>query len=352
MPARPLDCYVVTTPGLEAVTAGELRRLGFKVPNVGHGGMSVNMSQSELYLTNLQLSTASRVLVRIGSGDAEYETQLHGLARSMPWDRWLVAGQPLRVVVSSSTSRLHHTGLVEELVRDALGNVGGGPTVQVRMHRDRVTFSVDSSGDHLHRRGWRLQTAKAPLRETLAAALLMLADWDADRPLVDPMCGSGTIAIEAALRAAGIPAGSGRTFAFEQFPTFDRDRFEAVRQKAQRPARDVEIRASDRDAGAIAAATANAERAGVADRIGFTVAPIGRTPLAAGPGLLATNPPYGERVGGKDLRDLYDSINLVAGDWKRAVIAADETLALRAAPGAAEAASVSNGGIRVGLYVS
>jgi len=178
----------------------------------------------------------------------------------------------------------------------------------VRLFKNRCTVSVDSSGVLLHRRGYRLATAKAPLRETLAAGLVLASGWDGRAPLLDPFCGAGTIPIEAALWARNIAPGKARNFAFMAWPDFAPDVWEstlAAAIAAERPAAPP-ILASDRDAGAIRAAQANAARAGVADDIAFTCQAVSAIAPPPGPGWIVTNPPYGVRVSAnKDLRNLY-----------------------------------------------
>jgi len=182
------------------------------------------------------------------------------------------------------------------------------------MARDQCTISLDASGALLHRRGWRLATAKAPLRETLAAAMLLASGWDRAMPLVDPFCGAGTIAIEAALLAQNMAPGHARLFAFKDWPDYDARLWQRLLDKATagvigspRP----RIIASDRDAGAIKAARANAARAGVAEVIEFAHRPVSDLAPPAGPGpagrgWVVTNPPFGVRLSeGHDLRNLY-----------------------------------------------
>jgi putative N6-adenine-specific DNA methylase len=176
------------------------------------------------------------------------------------------------------------------------------------------TVSMDSSGALLHRRGYRLATAKAPLRETLASAMVMASGWDRISPLLDPFCGSGTIPIEAALLARRVPAGFSRRFAFMDWPNFDSRPWDELLVHAGKAiASDIpKIFASDRDAGAIQAAQANAERAGVADCIGFSREAISAIDPPPGPGWVVTNPPYGVRLKKtNDLRNLYAQLGKV-----------------------------------------
>jgi putative N6-adenine-specific DNA methylase len=220
---------------------------------------------------------------------------------------------------------------------------------------------VDSSGALLHRRGYRLQTAKAPMRETLAAALLAASGWPGDAPLLDPMCGAGTIAIEGAMLARRMAPGARREFAFMHWPNFDAALWKRMLEKAQDrvlPRATAPIMASDRDAGAIEAARANAERAGVAADIEFThTALSGIAPPAASRGWLVTNPPYGVRVGDtKALRDLYAQLGNVARrscpDWTIAMLSASAELERQVKVPFTVAIKTRNGGVPVRIVTA
>jgi putative N6-adenine-specific DNA methylase len=211
----------------------------------------------------------------------------------------------------------------------------------------------------LHRRGYRLATAKAPLRETLAAAMLLGAEYDGSAPLLDPFCGSGTIPIEAALLARRIPPGMNRRFAFEHWPSFDAGAWRAVRARAAGeilPRAPAVIQGSDRDAGAIAAAASNAERAGVAGDVTLVQVPLSKCAPPPGYGLLVTNPPYGVRVSeGADLRNLYARLGAVIRErcvgWTVALLSADRKLEAELGLSLRPVWRSSNGGIRVHLSV-
>jgi putative N6-adenine-specific DNA methylase len=346
MPKRPHEVYVIAPPGLEPITARELRGLGLKVPVTAHGGLPVRMTTGELYAANLHLRTASRVLVRAGRFSAADFGELARGIRAVHWDRWLQPGQPLEIRVDSVASALYHTGAIEGRVRDLLGPLGGA-TVRVRVDHDTATVSIDSSGEHLHRRGWRTDVAKAPLRETLAAAMLLAVGYNGKYPLVDPMCGSGTIAIEAASIAAGHAPGRNRSFAFETWSSFDAAVWEAVRDRAAADEHEptVAITASDRDAGAVAAVEANAARAGLSIEVHQRALSAPTDPSA----WIVTNPPYGERVGGGDMRNLYDLFGKVAAGrtGRVAFLATDRSLATRVGTPIDELFGTSNGGIPV-----
>jgi putative N6-adenine-specific DNA methylase len=215
----------------------------------------------------------------------------------------------------------------------------GALQVQVRLVDDRCTLSIDAGGAPLHRRGYRLATGKAPLREDLARALLLLSGWDRATPLVDPFCGSGTILIEADLLARRIPPGAARAFAFERAPAFDAASWQAARTAALAaaapPAAAPPLLGSDRDPGAIEAARSNAARAG-AGHIQLVQAPLGGAPAFAAPpgpaGALVTNPPWGQRTGrDRTLLALYQSLGTRARSlppaWRVALAVADPQLA-------------------------
>ncbi len=223
--------------------------------------------------------------------------------------------------------------------------------------RDRCTLSADSSGALLHRRGYRLDTAKAPLRETLAAAMLLAVGWAGSQPLLDPFCGSGTIPIEAALLARNVAPGIARSFACERWPLLGAVRWNDLRAAARRDERAsaTVIAGSDRDAGAVDAARANAELAGVAGAVRLgRVALSAVTPPADGPGWIVTNPPYGVRVGERrPLRDLYARLGqLLRGPfagWNLALLVAAPELEAQLGLELTDRFVTTNGGIRVRL---
>jgi putative N6-adenine-specific DNA methylase len=211
------------------------------------------------------------------------------------------------------------------------------------------TVSADSSGALLHQRGYRVAPAAAPLRETLAAALLLAAGFSPDEPLCDPLCGSGTIAIEAALIAMRRAPGLSRRFAFEKWPGFAAAVLEELRKEARSREKPIsaQIEASDRDAAALAAARENAARAGV--EIRFSERALADLPPAAGSGLVACNPPYGVRIGG-DLRRVYRELGDAARrrpGWRVAAVVADEPLAKAAGLTWSKLLRTQNGGIRI-----
>jgi putative N6-adenine-specific DNA methylase len=229
-------------------------------------------------------------------------------------------------------------------------------TIFVELQDDVCSISLDSSGALLHRRGYRLATAKAPLHETLACAMLMASGWDKSSPLLDPFCGAGTIPIEAALLARETPPGIARRFAFMDWPIFDARGWEELKAAAGQQAGGAAPRiiASDRDKGAIRAAQANAERAGVADRIEFSCRAVSAIEPPPGPGWVVSNPPYGIRLAQSgDLRNLYAQFGKVlrakCPGWQACVLSTGHRLTSSTGLSFDEGISLMNGGLQVKL---
>lgn len=365
--AEPAECFAVAAPGIEAVTAAELQTLGATIDATEPGGVSFRADAALLYRANIELRSASRVVKRVAQFEARTWFELERHAKRVPWGALLGAGMVPDFEVTSRKSKLYHNkGIAERLERIVGAELKAADAepwrvarFTVRAVRDRFTISADASGELLHRRGYRLETAKAPLRETLAAAMLLGSGWDGTVPLVDPFCGSGTIPIEAALLARRIPPGLHRSFAFESWPDFDATLWAAIRADAESrilPAA-VVIIGSDRDAGAIEAAQANALRAGVAANTEFRHAPLSAMDAMPGPGLLLTNPPYGARIGEeKALRNLYAQLGNVARTrlpgWRIALLGANPRLEGQVGATLHEVWRSNNGGIPVHLVAS
>jgi len=345
--------FASTAPGLAPYAAAELSALGIAPIDVEPGGVLFQGGLETLYRANLWLRTASRVLARVDEFEVRAFWELDKIARRLPWERFLVPGARVRLHVTCHKSRLYHSDAVAERVARAIGaRLGsetgyeaveradaddaapGGPLVVVRLLHDQCTLSVDSSGALLHLRGYRQATARAPLRETLAAAMVLAASVDRAAPFLDPLCGSGTIAIEAALLARNLAPGLGRHFAFLEWPGCDTALWARVAEEARAAALAAApgpIQASDRDAGAIDAACANAARAGVAADVEFRQCALSAIEPPPEPGRLVTNPPYGERLGERDrLRNLYAQLGHVARTllpgWTVALLSAHEEL--------------------------
>jgi putative N6-adenine-specific DNA methylase len=383
--AEPLALFAITAPGLEEIAAAELRARGIANVSVEAGGVAFSGALGDLYEANLWLRTASRIVIRIASFHASEFHELERRAKRVPWERYIGVPARVRFRVTCRKSRLYHSDAVAERLANIIAGVHGLPggftmaggdesgddagdadaaqLFIVRLVHDEVTISADSSGALLHRRGYRQAVARAPLRETLAASMLLGSGWDATTPLADPMCGSGTIPIEAAMMARrmapGIDHGSGasRQFAFMGWPGFDDNAWKqrtAAAIAASAPRSPVPIIGADRDAGAIVAATSNAARAGVADDIEWHQQSISALELPPGPGLVVSNPPYGIRLGDTaPLRNLYAQLGKMlrarAPGWTVALLSADRALERQVGVGFTDVFRTSNGGIPVRL---
>jgi len=355
-----LSFFAVSPPGFEDLVAGELRALELE-PVIGDGGVGFVGSWEDIYRANLWCRVASRVLVRVAGFEARGFRDLErGLGR-VPWAEWLPAGCAVDVRAASHRSRLWHTGKVAEVAagvltaavaaRPAKGE--GALRLLVRAADRSVTVSLDTSGEHLHRRGYRPAGGRAPIRENLAAGLLLRAGWGGSEPFLDPMCGSGTLAVEAALLARGAAPGLRRRFAFESFPSWNAGTWGRVREDAEdrfrRPA--APILASDRDPGAVRLLAAAARAAGVAEDLQVAVAELRELEPPVPTGFLAANPPYGRRLGGgkQAYAALGSALRGPFRDWRWAVVVASPAAgrALGIAPAAAH--SFRSGGLRLQL---
>ncbi len=345
-----IDTFAVCQPGIEPITLGEVERLGTRA-RATHGGVIASMTWSQLALAHLQLRTATRILVRIARFDAESFGELMSGLRRVDWASWLPVDADVDIRVSSVGSRLYHTDAVAERVREVVGDGDGGPQrLSVRIDRNLVTLSLDASGEPLYMRGWRAEAVEAPIRETLAAALLLWSGWDGRTPLIDPCCGSGTVAIEAAMWSRRMPPGRHRSFAFREWPiaeSVDWPRLLAAVDSDIRP-RGAAVLASDVDPDAVAMTVRNAERAGVGVEASVAdVATRANEPRGSRPGWVITNPPYGARLGG-DLRTLYSAIGrLASAPWELAVVGAQGTPTNSFGRQWAHSLATRNGGVPV-----
>jgi putative N6-adenine-specific DNA methylase len=366
-----MDSYfVVTSPGLEQVTAQELRSLGFE-PIPETGGALVKGDLGILYSLNLHLRTPSRILARLGNffyATSFPELQKH--ASRLPWERFMAPGQPVSLRVTCHASKLYHSDAVARTIAKAIAERMGQPSmlhkadedstappqlVIVRLADDKCTISVDSSGVLLHKRGYRQAIAKAPLRENLAAGILLASGWDRLSPLLDPFCGSGTIPIEAALIALGIPPGMNRRFAFMDWPGYDQTLWKSLLAIQPQPTADqTPVLGSDRDAGAVKMSIANAERAGVSGFIEFKCQAVSSITPPSAQGWVVTNPPYGLRLSeGADLRNLYAQFGHVlrkkCPGWNVSVLSSDPALLGQLQIKLDTSLALVNGGVHVRL---
>ncbi|NBB97570.1 MAG: class I SAM-dependent RNA methyltransferase [Alphaproteobacteria bacterium] len=351
--------FMACLPGLEPLLLAEARELGSAATALP-GGVEFTGGMAELARANRESRIASRVLVRIGEFRALHLAQLDKRARKLPWGDWLRADVPVRVEASCTRSRIYHQKAAAQRIERAIADQVGAPIaadglrVMLRIDDDLATISLDTSGEGLHKRGFKQFTGKAPLRETMAAGFLRDMGFDGTQPVLDPMCGSGTFLLEAAEIAAGLAPGRGRGFAFEQFAGAQAL---APAPAQQRPS-DARFFGFDRDQGAIQGARANAERAGVADWTSFTCQPISAlTRPDCAPGLVMVNPPYGGRIGNTgQLYGLYASLGKVLADqfqgWRVGLVTTDAKLAHATALKLQGGPIIPHGGLKVRLFQS
>jgi len=348
--ARPAETFTVFAPcpqGMEAALAAELEALGFEGVAAGRAGAGFRADWSGIMQANLYSRLATRILVQVAQAPVSSEHEILDLARSVPWERWFGPEQTLRVDTSAIKSPMKSLqycnlrakdGICDRLrdregARPDIDTVRPDARVHLFLSRDTATLYLDTSGESLFKRGWRLDKGAAPLRENLAAGLLALAGWDPAAPLMDPFCGSGTILIEAAWIALGVPAGIARPFGFERLRGHEPRRWRDLKEDAR--ARiltrlDAPLVGVDLDPQAIEAARQNAERAWLSpETVRFETGDARQVPPPDEHGWLVTNPPYGERLEaeGETLwAEWAACLKRHFGGWHVAVISSDHNL--------------------------
>lgn len=345
------EIFTVFAPcpqGLEEALTAEMQALGYEDAQAGRAGCSFTADWSGVQRANLYSRLATRILVQVAHAEISHEDDILDLARDTPWERWFGAEQTLRVdtsAIKSPVQSLQYCNLrakdgicdrLRELEgeRPSIDTVRPDARVHLFLTGHTATLYLDTSGESLFKRGWRLDKGEAPLRENLAAGMLALAGWDPAAPLLDPFCGSGTILIEAAWIALGVPAGISRPFGFERLRDHDAYRWRDLKDDARSrilPQLDAPLVGYDLDPQAIEFARNNAERAWLtADSIRFEVGDARQVPAPADHGWIVTNPPYGERMGTEQDADLWREwatcLKRNFAGWQLHVITSDLTL--------------------------
>jgi putative N6-adenine-specific DNA methylase len=299
------ELFVVVAPGLETLAVAEAKALGLRA-KAARAGYSAQATTRQLYALHQFARIPTRVLIRINEGRAPYFDDLIDLVRETDWRPWLERGSAVFVTAASHGSRLYHTEAISERVVQGLGRrvADDGIGIMCRIDRDIATLSVDATAASMHHRGWRSVPHVAPLRATLASAMIQATGWDGSTSLVDPMAGSGTIGIEAARWAMGKSVGVEREYSFQRFASFEPGTWASVTGTTPTNRLTAPIYLADRDEGAVAGMDVHAQAASVREVLTIEHGALSNQQWPDGPGWVITNPPYGARVGGGDPRDL------------------------------------------------
>ena len=335
-----LNCYAVVVPGLEGIAADELHELGAHDVQMGDGGIAFTTTMDGLFRINLRSRCITRVVLRLASSKALTFPELYHKVRKIGWQQYIGEQVSVEAKASCHRSKLLHSGRAEQAVLDGIAASDNmqqhesGELVQqvmLRIDDNICTVSIDTSGERLDRRGYRKFSGLAPVRETIAAATLRWMQWTPDQPLLTPMCGSGTFAIEAALIAGKKAPGLKHDFPFVRWPSLKQKRWQRALQKAESMHSDLkpQIFASDLAAGLLDQARENAKLANVFEYIEFEQLDARQLNVPEGveePGLIICNPPYGDRVKG-DVTTLYRQLGKQFkqhfSGWKMAIMVPD-----------------------------
>ncbi len=365
-----VNLIATTTFGLEAIAAHELRLLGFPKQSVENGRIMFRAAPEAIGLTNLWLRTAERVRLCMGEFTAATFDELFEQTKALPWSDWLPENACFPVDGKSIKSKLYSVPDCQAIVKKAVVEnmkkrygrqwfPEDGPQyrIEVALLNDRVTLTIDTSGAGLHKRGYRTLISDAPLKETLAAAMLYLARWYPDIALWDPFCGSGTIPIEAAMMGRGIAPGLHRQFAFQEWPGLSQSVFDEQREAARAAVctdPPDHIVGTDVDPDILRVARRNAQAAGVADDIHFQALPLAEIQTKQRYGKLVCNPPYGERLGtDAQVKSLYKDMGSVFRrfeTWSFYVLTAHEGFENLVGRRASKRRKLYNGNIKVDYY--
>ncbi len=359
------------TFGLEMLVKNELIALGFEGLRVSDGKVEFEAAIEDIPKLNLWLRCADRVLLKIGEFKAQSFDELFEQTKMLPWETWITRNGRFTVNAKSVKSTLQSVRTCQSIVKKAVverlkekyhtdwfEETGAEFTIQAAVLKDIVTLTIDTSGPGLHKRGYRAQAGEAPLKETLAAALVMLSFWNPHRILIDPMCGSGAILIEAALIGRNIAPGLKRPFASEAWPRIDVNAWQMARQEAfAKQLSDIEMQlfGYDIDSACIAISQSNAAIAGVGGDILFAQKDVKDLWIDQQYGILISNPPYGQRMANfHELNQIYISLNKTFRKkigWSVYILTADDKFPRyfkRARPNRIR--KLYNGAIKVNYY--
>lgn len=356
--------------GLESVTADELKKLGYEDLTVENGKVTFEGDEMDIAIANVHLRTAERVLIKVAQFEAKTFDELFEKTKDVEWGEIIPIHGKMYVTGRSVKSTLFSVpdcqAIVKKAIIEAMKRKYGrnktfaenGPMykIDVALMKDVVTLTIDTTGDGLHKRGYREYAGPAPLKETLAAAMILLSRWKPDRQLVDPFCGSGTIPIEAAMIARNIAPGMNRKFVCEEWPQFKDGVCEQVREGARKQVNNEKFRilASDIDGHILKTARPNAKKAGVDDCIEFQALPANEFSSKKITGTIITNPPYGERMGEiEQIEAIYKDMGKLARKlpyWNMFIITSYEKFEDLFGEKASKNRKLYNGNLKCYLY--
>lgn len=358
--------------GIEAIVKRELGNLGFENTTTDNGWVYFDADIEDIAKTNINLRSADRIMLVMGQFNATTFEELFDKTYALPWEEWITEDGMFTVKGKSVKSKLFSVSDCQSIVKksvvkklkskyntDWFKETGPEFTIQVALHKDVVTLTIDTTGARqgLFKRGYRENSIAAPLKETLAAALIQLSYWNKDRILLDPMCGSGTIPIEAALIGRNIAPGLDRAFASEKWPKVPEKVWKNARVEARKKIdfdSEIKIYASDINKRAIKIAEENAYKAGVDDCIEFKVQDIKSIELPGNYGVLITNPPYGGRIGTQEeVEKIQKAIGKIFGGnktWSNYIITSDMKFEALYGKKSNRKRKLFNGDIKVNYY--
>ena len=329
--------------GIESIVGNELKHLGYKV-NVENGRVRFDGDVADIAKTNLWLRTADRIKIVVGEFTAKTFEELFQGVESLNWEDFLPLDAEFPVAGKSQKSTLHNVPSVQAITKKAivtkmstvyhrrtkLPETGALYPIEVAINKDKVLITLDTTGSSLFKRGYRVNKGGAPLKENMAAALVLLARWYPEMPFVDPVCGSGTIPIEAALIGCNIAPGLKRNFAFENWDWVDKDIVKQAREQAQAAIKkdvDLDISGYDIDGSMIEIAKENAVQAGVQDIVNFKQMAVKDFKTDKINGVIVANPPYGERLSDKEhVHQLYQQMGKLyqpLTSWSKYILTSD-----------------------------
>lgn len=306
------ELIATSTFGIESITAKELRALGYEDLKIENGKVTFEGDEMDIAISNIHLRTADRVLIKMAEFEAKSFEELFQGTKKVEWSKIIPIDGVMHVVGKSIKSTLYSVPDCQSIVKKAIvksmsESYGveqfseSGPVykIEVSILKDVVTLTIDTTGPGLHKRGYRELAGAAPLKETLAASMLLISRWNDEFELIDPFCGSGTILIEAAMIAQNIAPGVNRSFVCETWPSISKDVFESVREGARRSEKhkDISIIGYDIDYRVLKVAMENAKKAGVDKYIKFQKRDFMEFSTSRKHGFIVSNPPYGERIG-------------------------------------------------------